>query len=271
MNDAVTCIYCVGAQSILPQHWQGHNLRLPDSKFYYVEKGEIRMDIYGQTIIAGPGDLLLIPANTLHSCCLTDSKFARKSWCHFSLKRGSNDFFENYTIPPVLHVKDKAHVSRLFRQLIASETLPPSQRDLAATTAICALVQYYFDHSEVICREAAADRIAQVITYIDQHYTEPITLAQLAKLSSYSPAHLTKRFRESTGVPPIRYLNNVRLQQAKYLLQFSALPVSQVMEQCGFNDAAYFSRSFKKMLGYSPQAFRELSRNIPTDANKKAL
>jgi AraC-like DNA-binding protein len=236
-----------------------------------VEKGEIRMDIYGQTIIAGPGDLLLIPANTLHSCCLTDSKFARKSWCHFSLKRGSNDFFENYTIPPVLHVKDKAYVSRLFRQLIASETLPPSQRDLAATTAICALVQYYFDHSEVICREAAADRIAQVITYIDQHYTEPITLAQLAKLSSYSPAHLTKRFRESTGVPPIRYLNNVRLQQAKYLLQFSALPVSQVMEQCGFNDAAYFSRSFKKMLGYSPQAFRELSRNIPTDANKKAL
>ena len=259
MNDAVTCIYRVGAQSILPQHWQGHDLRLPDSKFYYVEKGEIRMEIYGTSFVAGPGDLLLIPANALHSCSLTESRYAKKSWCHFSLKRGSSDFFEGYTVPPLLHVKDKTLVSRLFRQLIASDGLPVGQRDLAATTAICALVQYYFDHSAVLCREASADRIAQVIGYIDQHYTEAITLAELAKLCNYSPAHLTKRFRESTGVPPIRYLNNVRLEQAKYLLQFSSLPVSQVMEQCGFSDAAYFSRSFKKMLGYSPQAFRDLS------------
>ena len=117
MNNAVSLIYRVGARSVLPANWHGANLRLPDSKFYYVEQGQIVVEIYGQTIVAGPGDLLLIPANVLHSCWLTEEKFAVKSWCHFSLKQGANDFFENCTVPPILSVKDPSLVADLFRQL----------------------------------------------------------------------------------------------------------------------------------------------------------
>jgi AraC-like DNA-binding protein len=258
MNEAISCSYRLGARSVLPQNWYGYNLCLPDSKLYYVEKGQIVLQIYDQTITAGPGDLLLIPAQTVHSCWLTEDCYAEKSWCHFSLKNGTNEFFENFIIPPMIHVKNRALVKRLFCQLFSSHTMPIPQKTLTATTAICSLVHYYFAQSEISLREIASDRIYQVITYIDQHYTENITLDQLTQIANYSTTYMSKCFRNATGLPPIRYLNNVRIERAKYLLQFSNDSIGRIMEQCGFSDAAYFSRTFKKMLGYSPQTFRNL-------------
>ena len=263
MDDRLTCICHVEARSVLPPTWQGYDLSLPDSKFYYVEKGEIVVEIYGETLTAGPGDLLLIPAHTLHSCYLTKDAYAEKSWCHFELKSGTADFFENYTVPPLLHVSDRAHVDGLFRTLVDARRLPPAQRSLAASAAICGLVKYYFDHTRPTLRAAADDRIRRVATYIEEHYTDTLTLDFLARLANYSAVHFSKRFRECTGLPPMRYLNNVRIEQAKYLLQFTDEPINRIMEKIGFTDPAYFSRFFKKTLGYSPQTYRLLCR-LPT-------
>ena len=74
MNEAITCFYQVGMQAVLPTNWQGDNLKLPDSKLYYIQKGEIVMTLYDTTIVARAGDLMLIPANTVHSCRLTDAR-----------------------------------------------------------------------------------------------------------------------------------------------------------------------------------------------------
>ena len=111
-----------------------------------------------------------------------------------------------------------------------------------------------------------AGRINQVISYIDAHYMENITIEQLARLGNYSESHLSKCFRDATGLSPMRYLNNVRIKQAKVLLQFSDESVGEIMERCGFMDAAYFSRVFKKVLGYSPQTFRKLYKKSENGA-----
>lgn len=260
MNDAISCIYWVGTESELSHNWKGDHLCLSYSKFYYVEEGEIVVQIYDQTITAGPGDLMLIPAWVEHSCWLPEKGYARKAWCHFTLRGASGKFFEQFVVPPVLHVPNPNMVRKLFRQMFKSQEMPSPQKELTATTAICSLVQYYFEHSKASAREIASDRIKQVIEYIEQHYSENLTLEQLAQIAGYSTTHLSKCFHDVTGMPPIRYLSNVRIEQAKHLLQYSDDPVGQIMEQCGFTDAAYFSRIIKKMLGYSPQRYRELYR-----------
>lgn len=260
MKNTLSCTYRFGARSILPSDWEGENLRVPDSKFYYVEKGELIVEIGGQTILAAPGDLLLIPAHTPHSFRLTETRYAEKSWCHFEMKRGSADYFENYAVPPKLHVEDTALVDDLFRRLLSSNKLPTEQQELVSTAAICELVEYYFRHTTVTEREVADDRIHAVITYIEQHYADQLTLEQLAKFANYSPNHLGKRFKDTTGYPPMRYLSNVRIERAKLLLQGTSDSISVIMEKTGFTDAAYFSKSFKKMIGYSPQKFRKLHR-----------
>lgn len=260
MNDSISCIYQVGGRTILTQDWFGYNISHPYSKFYYVEKGEIAVQINGQTITAGPGDLMLIPPRVVYSCWLPENGYAKKSWCHFLLRNATGKFFERYLLEPVLHVPDRAMVKKLFNQLFASRNMPTPQSDLMATAAICMLVQYYFEHTNVTVREVAPARVKQVIDYIDQHYSENLSLEQLAQIVGYSTTHLSKSFHDTVGMPPIRYLNNVRVEQAKYLLQYSNESVGQIMEKCGFTDAAYFSRVFKKTHGYSPQTFRELCR-----------
>ena len=85
MNEAITCFYQVGMQAALPFNWQGDNLKLPDNKLHYVQKGEIVVTLYDTTVIAREGDMILIPANTVHSCCLTENRYAELAWCHFTL------------------------------------------------------------------------------------------------------------------------------------------------------------------------------------------
>lgn len=261
MKNTMSCTYRFGSRSVLPPDWEGDNLSVPDSKLYYVEKGELVIEIFGETLIGTPGDLFLIPAHTPHSFHLTESRYAEKSWCHFELKRGTADFFENYVVPPCLHVEDTALMNELFRRLLSSNHLAPELQELVSTSAICSIVEYYLQHTNVVEREVADDRIHAVITYIEQHYAEPLTLEQLAKFANYSPNHLGKRFKDTTGYPPMRYLSNVRIERAKLLLQGANDPISVIMEKTGFTDAAYFSKSFKKVIGYSPQKFRKLHRS----------
>lgn len=261
MKSTISCTNRFASRAVLPNDWEGHNITLSDSKFYYLEQGEIIVEALGETIVGKPGDLFLIPAHTPHSFRLTEQAYAEKFWCHFELKRGSSDFFQNYSIPTVLHVKDRAVVNHLFRELVNSSQLPTAQQELTATSAICRLVDYYFKNTDVIERQIADDRIHGVIAYIKEHYAEDLTLEHLARYANYSPNHLGKRFKDITGYPPMRYLNNVRIEQAKHLLQSTNYPVSRIMTQTGFTNAAYFSKSFKKMMGYSPQKFRKLYRS----------
>ena len=56
MKNTMSCTYRFGARSILPSDWRGDNLRVTDSKLYYVESGELVVEIFGETIVAVPGD-----------------------------------------------------------------------------------------------------------------------------------------------------------------------------------------------------------------------
>lgn len=265
MNKSISCNYRIGAYTVLTPNWQGRHLCLPDSKFYFVQDGEIVVEIDNQRIVAGPNDLLLIPARTVHSCYLTEANYAAKSWCHFELKYDNRDFFEHYRIPPKIHVEDDATVCRLFRELFATDQLSPPHCDLIASAVLAQLVQYYFEHADIQKHISSENRIHTVIRYMEEHYANPLTLRELAALVGYSPGHFSSSFKRATGYPPIRYLNNLRINHAKNLLQFTDESVTSILEKTGFTDATYFSKYFKRCIGYSPIKFRELC----SDANEK--
>lgn len=98
--------------------------------------------------------------------------------------------------------------------------------------------------------------ILQSVEYIRANLDGKICVPELAKVCYISPHYFAHIFKETMGVSPLRYVQQLRIDQAKRLLADDLLYVYQVAQKVGYSDPFYFSRIFKKATGYSPQTFR---------------
>ncbi len=99
--------------------------------------------------------------------------------------------------------------------------------------------------------------VNRLIEYLYQNITEPISIDDLVQNSTMSKAHLIRVFKKETGIPPMEYLNNIRLEKAKKLLLVGELTISETAMECGFNSQTYFSSSFKKKFNSTPSSYAQ--------------
>lgn len=95
---------------------------------------------------------------------------------------------------------------------------------------------------------------------IEEGLDRPLRLEDLAAEAGLSVSQFSLLFRRRFGTSPMRYLDGLRMQAARRLLEQSALSVQAVAERVGFEDPLYFSRRFKRHLGSSPSAYRVRAR-----------
>ncbi|MBJ6360716.1 AraC family transcriptional regulator [Paenibacillus sp. GCM10012307] len=101
-------------------------------------------------------------------------------------------------------------------------------------------------------RPSEPDLVFQLIRYLHDHYTETVTMDELATLFNYSIRYLSRTFKQATGCSPIEYLIRLRIEKAKELLETTNATIKEVAELVGYNDSFYFNRIFKKHTGVSP-------------------
>ncbi|HJA92203.1 MAG TPA: AraC family transcriptional regulator [Candidatus Eisenbergiella merdipullorum] len=101
---------------------------------------------------------------------------------------------------------------------------------------------------------------SRAVAYMKQHYSEPLTVGQIADYCCISAPYFYKIFRETAHATPNQYLLKIRLAAAKSLLVSTALSVSEIAEQCGFHSQAYFSDCFKRHFGITAREFRSSFR-----------
>ena len=102
-----------------------------------------------------------------------------------------------------------------------------------------------------------SEGIRKSINYIDFHYMEPLNLETLATRFSLNKNYLSSRFHREVGMTVTDYINQTRVRKAEELLTHTNLHMQEIAEQCGFADANYFSRIFRKVNGKSPLEFRK--------------
>ncbi|WP_396636450.1 AraC family transcriptional regulator [Maribacter sp. R77961] len=99
-------------------------------------------------------------------------------------------------------------------------------------------------------------RLRKIYALIDERYHEKITLTEIAGACNLSKEAFCRYFKKTTGSTFISFLNQYRISQAKRLL-LSGKNVSETCYECGFESLSYFNRSFKKVTGENPSAFRK--------------
>ena len=93
--------------------------------------------------------------------------------------------------------------------------------------------------------------------YMKQNFTRDISLEEVAKYVDISPYYFSKLFKEEEGENFIDYLTSLRIAKAKELLQGTEESIKEICSEVGYSDPNYFSRIFKKVVGYTPTEYRE--------------
>ncbi|MGW4501111.1 helix-turn-helix domain-containing protein [Micromonospora sp. NPDC004336] len=106
-------------------------------------------------------------------------------------------------------------------------------------------------------REAAA---ARAIDYMRRHLSEPLQLADLARVVPFSPFHFHRLFRDVTTMTPARFLAALRMAEARRMLLHSGLTVTAISGHVGYTSAGTFTTQFSRLVGTSPGHFRQLAR-----------
>lgn len=99
-----------------------------------------------------------------------------------------------------------------------------------------------------------AEGLDQARAFIEAHFNEPLTLAQMAAPAALSISRFATAFRERFGSSPYRYLCGLRIKRAQSLL-LAGVPSIAVATEVGFFDQSHFGRHFKRMCGMTPTTF----------------
>ncbi len=106
---------------------------------------------------------------------------------------------------------------------------------------------------------ADAERLKQMLDYIQDRYGERVSLEEIAGAAGISARECTRCFRRCIGTSPTAYLNQYRLRIACRLLRETAESVLAVSEACGFSSPSYFTKAFRDALGCTPLEYRKMS------------
>lgn len=100
------------------------------------------------------------------------------------------------------------------------------------------------------------NRLRNMIAYISLHYPEKIALAEIAKTAGISEREAARCFKKNIGQSPVEYLIQFRLNQSKKLLLETGMTITDICQQCGFSDSAYFGKVFRRSYGMTPSEYR---------------
>jgi AraC-like DNA-binding protein len=97
-----------------------------------------------------------------------------------------------------------------------------------------------------------AERILEVMQFMQTHHAEKLSVERLAKRAAMSPSHFAHRFSAFARSSPMRFLREVRLERARLLLVEDGARVSEVALEVGFESPAHFTREYKRRFGVAP-------------------
>ncbi|MBE6727859.1 MAG: AraC family transcriptional regulator [Ruminococcaceae bacterium] len=115
--------------------------------------------------------------------------------------------------------------------------------------------------TELTTQQTSNNTLQKILHYINNHYTEPLTLTSIAETFGFSTSYITKLFRNFLGKGTVDYINDLRLTAACEYLISSNHTIGEISNKIGFPNQYYFDRLFKRKYGVTPKEFRKSNNN----------
>ena len=218
----------------------------------YVVKGSATYMIAGQPLHVRQGDLLCIPMGThLYAFTYPEDLMECFSIC-FQLRDESG---QAMTLPMPLknHIGIQPDIISLYGALNNAWLCRNPGYKLKSRAIFMLIMSRYYELLLYEDHPAVMDvRVAAAIRFITDHYSEDLNISDLAELSRLNPNYFGILFKKSTGMSFRQFLTAIRLNHAENMLKIGENSIAEIAERCGFSDAYYFSRVYKRNRGIPP-------------------
>ncbi|HHA1890487.1 TPA: helix-turn-helix domain-containing protein [Enterobacter ludwigii] len=154
-------------------------------------------------------------------------------------------------------------ITALYRQFLLGCDWQQKANQLTLSTASTLLMTHLLQHYSsvqwklpVVTGGLSPFVLLNVLAFIEENLSQPLTLAELAEQAALSEYHFARMFRQSMGLAPHQYVMQRRMEKAKALVQHTTTPLTDIALACGFNSASHFSNRFRSMMGITPSQLR---------------
>jgi AraC-like DNA-binding protein len=243
-------------------------------KIYYIENGGGHLVLENELYTLHPGQAFIIPTSLDQRGEIDQQHGLQKIWTHFSVVAMQSLYLLMLHPPPrCLSGETGKQIGKLMRQMLDEWTDAKPGHHLAIKSLIMQVIVTAYrapeedivKPDELVAKSSSpipspADEhykaIRDVLNLMAEHYMAPWTLAEFAAHVELSPNYFNTLFRRVIGLPPMRFLESLRLRHARTLLGGTQMHITEIAPQVGYQDAAYFTRVFTKQTGQSPTAYR---------------
>lgn len=222
----------------------------------FVYDGCVGLVYMGKEYILHAMDCFLIDCRNEHTFFVNQASGASY---HYLLINGHqmHAFFERFFMDAsaVIHVAN-SEFSECFHELEQIRGINPED-DMSRNAVLSNLIAELM-HGKTASHKGTPDQdINHAAAYIENHFSDQLSLRVLSDHFHYSPRHFTREFTRLNGIGPTEYIITARINHAKEQLINSNLTVAEISRAAGFNYPQYFWRAFKARCGLTPLQFRQ--------------
>ena len=253
---------------VLPWHWHSQ------VEFLYVEKGEITCCVNTSSILLKEHEGIFINSKESHSILRNVGAGLIKTIL-LPAEFGTDNYFYKECIKPIAHQEQYQYIlltsEKDWQKDILSEMEKLrcycekniEKKMSSIIFSVCRIWEKLANFRQEIpvtdpsqVRSPSQIRLQQMLAFIRRHYSEPITLGDIAGAANISQSEAARCFKKNLDVTPFNYLILYRLEVAKAMLQSSETSITEIAMQCGFESVSYFDRVFRKYYWLTPKEFR---------------
>lgn len=247
-------------------HWH------EDLQFIYVLSGEIEVVTLETVVLLHPGEGVFINKNVVHLV-------RKKNFCHynsfvfpdyflkfyFGSPAGSmvDQVTENKNFP-IFYIKDQNENRSVLDTLKKLTDLEQEKTPLYVYEVLTTLCTLWLELCRVVTlpqalypKNVVEERMTIFLRYIEQHFSESISLDALAESAHVSKSECLRCFKASLQTAPYQYLMEYRLSKAAELLRSTDVPISEIANRVGFSQVSHFGKCFREKAGMSPSEYRK--------------
>ncbi len=260
-KDHSLVVNCCGYQKLMTKNLTRRRSKgRLDFQLIYIASGNGRFHINNKTQHVSNGQIVIYTPNEPQHYQYDASKFTEVYWIHFTGYEAHDYLKEFGLLNHSIHtVGVQSELISVFERIIHELNIKKPLREHLTTAKLVELLALFGRaiQSNKDFKKFDYEDINKTIQLMHKKYSHPIRVQELADVSNLSVYRFIHKFKAATGVTPMKYITDIRINEAKKLLSETSFNVSEVSSIVGYDNPLYFSRVFRKIVGMPPSHYRE--------------